>query len=66
MSRYVKLKPQICQDGGQFYHEPTGRIIANYNTAKHKQVLHDYDIEGAEQARRRFANDFPEFVVHED
>lgn len=53
----IKLKDKISQDGGQFYHEPTGRVIADYGDIGHS------DLEGAEKARYKFSLDFPEFVV---
>ena len=44
------------QDGGQFYDEITGELIADYGNL----VKHDYDMEGATTARKQFLIDHPE------
>lgn len=43
-------KGKCYQDGGQFYAEGTGDLLADYG----KMVAHDYDTDGSGRARERF------------
>lgn len=58
----IELVPEVYQDGASFYHKTKG-LLVTYNTARTKTVLHDYDIEGAEHARLKFAKQFPSYVL---
>lgn len=52
----------VLQDGAQFYDELDGGLIAEYP----KLVAHDYDMAGAEEARRRFTEDHANVVFVND
>lgn len=46
-----------CQDGGQFYDEATGAVVADYSG----MIQGDSDMRGAKLARARFLVEFPSY-----
>lgn len=65
----IELIKGVYQDGGNFYMDPeplpqddfegdttNGGLLASYDC-----VANDHDMEGAQEARRLFARDFPEY-----
>jgi hypothetical protein len=52
-------KMPAYQDGGYFYSDITGALLADYSHL----VSGDYDLSGAEAARAQFLLNFPTFTM---
>lgn len=50
------------QDGGQFYDDRDGSLIADYGYL----VSHDYDMQGAGRARAKFQAEHPQYDLDEE
>lgn len=55
---YLEMAAEFYQDGGMFYDEATGKLVADYS----HMVSNDYDMAGATRALAAFLSAYPEYA----